>query len=235
MNMNLKADSVSKKYMRDMGEANYIEPVRECSLFLKEGTLTLLRGRSGCGKTTLLNMLAGLLAPTTGKVYLDDTDIYSLDDKHLSALRNRYFGIIPQGESALHSLTLYENVVLPAGMSADRSRYCDNDIIKKRAEMLLEKYGISKQKNARPSEMSGGELRRMAICRALILNPPVIFADEPTGDLDDENTLMVFNSLRELADTGHTVLIVTHEDIGGDYADDVYRMDAGVLEHVFLN
>lgn len=224
--MDLRADSISKKYMRNTGEANYFEPVKECSLFLKGGSLTLLSGRSGCGKTTLLSMLCGLLVPSTGCVFLDDTDIYSLDDKKLSMLRNRHFGIIPQGESALHSLTLLENVMLPAELFKDTSK---KEAISQRADMLLEEFHISHLRDALPGKLSGGELRRMAICRALLLEPGLVFADEPTGDLDDENTVMVFEYLRRLADEGRNVFLVSHENRAIDYADMVYRMDAGVI------
>lgn len=224
--MNLTAESVSKKHMRNAGDANYIEPVKECSLILKTGSLTLLSGRSGCGKTTFLNILSGLLAPSSGKVYLDKTDLYALDDKRLSALRNRHFGIIPQGESALHSLTLIENVLLPGKLSREEN---NKSGMKKRADMLLDRFNIGHLKNELPGALSGGELRRMAICRALILDPEVIFADEPTGDLDDDNTLMVLKMLRNLADDGHTVFLVTHENRGCDFADNIYRMDAGIL------
>lgn len=116
--------------------------------------------------------------------------------------------------------------MLPASLfPGGHSQEC----IKKRADMLMERFGISSLKNALPNKLSGGELRRMAIARALILDPAVVFADEPTGDLDDENTTYVFEFLRELADTGHTVLVVTHEAQGRRFADTVLRMDAGAI------
>lgn len=224
--MDITAEAISKQYMRDTGESNYFTPVKETSLRLEAGTFTMLSGRSGCGKTTLLSMLCGLLAPSAGKVFCDDTDLYALGDKELSRFRNRNFGVIPQGESALHSLTVLENILLPAGLFPDSKR---DQEIKKRAGELLDVLGIPALAEIRPSELSGGELRRMAIARGLILDPPVIFADEPTGDLDDENTTRVFKLLRGLADAGHTVFVVTHEAEGKEYADKIYRMSSGEL------
>ena len=168
-------------------------------------------------------MLAGLLEPSEGSVFIDDEDIYKMDDKRLSALRNAKIGVIPQGQTGLASLSVLENVMLPFYM------YQKGDIEKKATE-LLASVGMAELKNAFPTELSGGENRRLAIARALINDPDVIFADEPTGDLDDENTKTVLEILRAAADSGKAVMLVTHENDALGYADKVYRMDGGVLK-----
>ena len=194
--MELRAENISRRYFRKRGEANFFEAVRPVSLILRGGEMTVLKGRSGSGKTTLLHMLAGLLNPSEGKVYLGETDLYALEDKELSRLRNKKIGVIPQGRSAVDTLTVYENILLPG-------------------------------RDAMPAELSGGELRRMAIARTLTTDPDVILADEPTGDLDNENTEIVLNALKQAAKAGKAVLVVSHEDDVEDYADHVIRMDAG--------
>ena len=221
--MILKAEQVSKRYFRKTGEANHFFAVKGASLELKPGAVTVLMGRSGSGKTTLLHMLSGLLKPTEGKILLDGADIYSLDDEALSKLRNEKIGVVPQGKSALETLTVLENILLPLNLYGAKA---DSQTAEKR----LEKLDIASLRDAMPGELSGGELRRMAIARALIGSPDVVLADEPTGDLDDENTKLVLSVLREAADMGAAVLIVTHENEALSYADQAYRMQNGLLE-----
>ena len=221
--MTLKAEHVSKHFTRASRDTNIFEALRDTSLTLENGTVTEICGRSGSGKSTLLNMLAGLLTPTTGVVELDGRDLYQLEDKELSELRNTQFGVIPQVHSALGSLTILENVLLPFTLYGAHGE-------KDTARDLLERLGILDLASIMPAELSGGEMRRMAIARALVRKPSVILADEPTGDLDDENTELVLRLLRETADEGAAVLLVTHETTAREYADRVFRMEAGALQ-----
>ena len=223
--MTLKAENLSMRYMRKTGQANHFFAVRDANLELREGEATVLMGRSGSGKTTLLHMLSGLLKPTEGRVLLGETDLYALDDRALSKLRNEKISVVPQGRSAIDSLTVLENVLLPGAM------YGGGD--EGQALRWLEALGIMHLKDARPSELSGGELRRMAIARALAQNPAVLLADEPTGDLDDENTGRVLMLLRDAAKAGMAVLIVSHDSEAAQYADRLLRMDGGVIERQF--
>lgn len=220
--MELRAEGVSRRYFRESRGSNVFYAVKETNLVLAAGTLTEITGRSGSGKSTLLHMLAGLLAPTAGRVLLGDTDIYALDDEARSRLRNEKLGIVPQGHTGLRSLTVLENVTLPCMMYGEA-------VPDDKALALLERVGIAHLKDAYPNELSGGEMRRMSIARALIKNPPVLLADEPTGDLDDENTHAVLRLLRQSADEGAAVLLVTHEREAERYADSVYRMNDGIL------
>ncbi len=219
--MTLTAENISKRYFRKTGEANYFEAVKPLSLSLEPGRVTVLMGRSGSGKTTLLHMLSGLLTPDSGKIHLDGTDLYSLTDPALSRLRNEKIAVIPQGRSTVDSLTVLENILLP-GMLLRQNR-------DKQAEKWMEALGISQLASAMPRELSGGELRRAAIARALAQDSPVILADEPTGDLDDENTKLVLSLLQAAAKEGKTVFLVTHESDALSYADNAYRMDSGVI------
>ena len=219
--MTLTAENISKRYFRKTGEANYFEAVKPLSLSLEPGRVTVLMGRSGSGKTTLLHMLSGLLTPDSGKIHLDGTDLYSLPDPALSRLRNEKIAVIPQGRSTVDSLTVLENILLP-GMLLRQNR-------EKQAEKWMEALGISQLASAMPRELSGGELRRAAIARSLAQDSPVILADEPTGDLDDENTKLVLSLLQAAAKEGKTVFLVTHESDALSYADNAYRMDNGMI------
>ena len=219
----LEAQGIRKEFIRQGKGTNRLVAVQDTDLTLGAGELTVLMGRSGSGKSTLLNMLAGLLAPTAGRILLDGEDLYAMEDRALSRLRNARIGVIPQGQTALHSLTVLENVLLPVRMYDPKADAAPE------ALALLERLGIAELQQDKPAALSGGELRRMAIARAVIRRPQIILADEPTGDLDDENTAIVFDFLRESARNGAAVLVVTHEGDAVQYADRIFRMNAGVL------
>lgn len=219
--MMLKADSISKTYFRRTGSANYFCAVHPVSLDIPQETVTVLMGRSGSGKTTLINMLSGILPPSEGKVWLDNTDLFSLKDTDLSRLRNKQIGIVPQGRSAVETLTVTENILLPAKLYG-------RPVTSEHAGRWMESFGIAHLANAMPAELSGGELRRMAIVRAIVQQPDFLFADEPTGDLDDENTGIVLSALHSYAHQQQkAVFIVTHEIDVLNYADRVLKMEDG--------
>ena len=226
--MNISAVKASKEFIRSRSDSNILCAVASTDLSLEGGTLTALSGPSGSGKSTILNMFAGLLAPTNGQIVLDGKDIYALDDKELSLLRNKYFGIIPQGQSALQSLTVLENVMVPYTLY-NKSKGQEYDHKLEYAQELLKKADIWELRGEMPSELSGGELRRMAVCRALLMKPEVILADEPTSDLDEENTRIVMTMLKEQSAAGAIVLVVTHDRQVWDYADVLMEMRKGVL------
>lgn len=221
--MVIRAEKIKKEFLRKSKNSNVFTAVEPLDFELKEGELVVVTGRSGSGKSTLLNMLSGLLEQTEGKIFVDDRELYSMSDDELSKFRNENFGFIPQGQSAIGSLTVLENVLLPFSLYGDSMGKED------RARKLLERFGIGDLAEVMPSELSGGELRRMAIARALVREPKVVFADEPTGDLDDENTQIVLDCLREISESGTCVLLVTHESAALPYADRCFRMSGGVL------
>ena len=224
--MRLEAKGVSRRFFRLSGQGNTFEAVSPTDLTLDPGTLTALVGRSGSGKTTLLNMLAGLLTPSDGQVLVDGSDLYAMGDAKLSRFRNEHIGVIPQGQTALHSLSVLENVTYPALMYHPKAN------AEREALDWLERFGIAHLRDARPGELSGGELRRVAIARALINRPSVVLVDEPTGALDDENTSLVLEALKGIAQGGAAVLMVTHETDAAQYADRLFRMNAGKIEEI---
>lgn len=222
--MTLEAKGVRKDFPRVRGGAMFsaVEPV---DLRLNPGELLVIRGRSGSGKSTLLSMMAGILAPTEGAVLIDGEDLYALPDAVASALRNERIGVIPQGHTALRSLSVLENVLLP---SIIRARV-EQEGVRERAEALLEGVDLAPLADARPDELSGGELRRMAVARALVMRPETVLADEPTAGLDVGNAQTALRMLRRVADEGAAVLVVTHEDEAVHFADRVMVMESGVL------
>ena len=224
--MTIAADNISKEFIRQGRGTNRFIAVKPTDIMIEQGKLTLLMGRSGSGKSTLLNMLAGLLAPDSGKVMYGDTDICALDDDRLSDFRMKHIGVVPQGQTAVGSLTVIENICLSFMIHGTSDERTAAHIY---ARELMSRFGIAELENELPSALSGGELRRMAIARAMIRKPDVIFADEPTCDLDDENTELVLNILKEAAGNGTSVFMVSHEKDAAEYADICYSMNAGVI------
>ena len=221
--MELRAEGISRSFFRKGKGTNVFTAVKETCFLLPEAKLTVLTGRSGSGKSTLLNILSGLLDPDTGRVYAGDQDLYQLEDRERSLFRNRHFGFVPQGQSAIGSLTVEENILLPFRLYREEEDTAY-------ARELMERMGIQELSDAMPRELSGGEMRRMAIARALVRRPEVIFADEPTGDLDEENTCSVLQLLQETAEKGAAVLLVTHEPEAVKFADRICHMSGGILK-----
>ena len=221
--MIIEATGLTKEFARARGGKRLFTAVHPLDIGLEEGQLTVVSGHSGSGKSTLANMLAGILTPTAGYVRLDGTDLYSLRDEELSRLRNERIGLVPQGHTALRALTVLDNVLLPSVL------YSKNEAPADRARELLAAVGLGDLADAAPTELSGGELRRMAIARALLMDPAIVIADEPTAGLDSANATTVLTLLRDAADRGTAVLVVSHEAEAQRFADRSYVMEDGHL------
>ena len=224
--MELRAEKISQDFLRYSAKDGYFIAVQETDLRLAAGTLTVVTGRSGSGKSTLLHILGGLMKPVTGRVLVDDVDLYAMGEDARTRLRSRCIGIVPQRLMSLAALSVRENILLPALLAGKAEKFAP------RADELMEHLGIRKLASVAPSELSGGELRRVTIARALVMQPRILLADEPTGDLDEENTQSVLHLLRETTDAGTAVLLVTHESEARNYADTCYTMTVGKLEKI---
>ena len=221
--MKLEAKGLKKDFTRAGKSGSVFEAVKPLDFALEQGELVEITGRSGSGKSTLLSMMAGMLVPTGGSICIDDMDIYAMKEEERSRLRNDRLGLIPQGHTALLSLTVLENVMLPFVL------YHKDPPPEQRARELLEMVGLSALENERPDALSGGELRRMAVARALLMKPQAVLADEPTAGLDDANVELVMKLLRNAAEDGTSVLLVTHENEARKYADRSFSMNDGRL------
>lgn len=189
------------------------------SVTIQKGKFVAILGRSGSGKSTLLNILAGLDKPSEGKVYIDGTDIFHLSEEKRTLLRREKIGFVFQAYELLYSLTVTENIRLPE-LEANADYVGE----------LLEALGIRQYETCYPDQLSGGEQQRVAIARALINHPPILFADEPTGNLDSKTERIVVDLLKNLAEKyGTSILMVTHnEDLVKD-ADRVIRLEDGEI------
>ena len=219
--MKIKASDISVRFKRKGKHSSDIKILESIGFEIEPGKVTHVSGRSGSGKTTLINVLAGLLKPTDGKVLYGDTDIYSLSDEKLSEFRSKNIACIPQGQSALSNLTVIQNLLL------SQSLFGNSD--EQAAKGILERVGLSSFENAYPDELSGGELRRLAAARALLSPGQVIFADEPTNDLDSENAALILELLKGAAADGRAVVIVSHESETTGIADICYKMESGKI------
>lgn len=221
--MIIEATGLTKEFARARGGKRLFTAVHPLDISLEERQLTVVSGHSGSGKSTLANMLAGILTPTAGHVRLDGTDLYSLRDEELSRLRNERIGLVPQGHAALRALTVLDNVLLPSIL------YSRDEAPAECARELLAAVGLDDLADAAPTELSGGELRRMAIARALLMGPAIVIADEPTAGLDSANATAVLTLLRDAADRAAAVLVVSHEAEAQRFADRSYVMEDGHL------
>lgn len=220
MSLVLELRNLRKDYLRG---GRSFSAVKDVNLCVEQGDYVSIIGRSGSGKSTLLNMAAGMLAPADGTVVLDGIAFSGKDDDALSKIRNDLIGFIPQGALALPNLTVIENVLLP------RCLYPHNGDSEKLAMELLERFGIAHLANELPNELSGGELRRALIARALINSPKLLIADEPTSDLDVESTRSIMEEFSRLNEEGMSLLIVSHDLDTLKYAHRVFTMRDGVL------
>jgi lipoprotein-releasing system ATP-binding protein len=195
------------------------------SLEVKKGETIAIVGPSGSGKTTLLNIIGTLDKADTGEMYFDGTDLMKMDSNEFPAFRNRKIGMVFQLHHLLPQCTLWENVLIPT-----LPQKMKTDEAEKRAESLLKRTGIWEQRFQKPAELSGGECQRAAVVRALINQPSLILADEPTGALDHENALMLTDLLLELnREQGTALIVVTHSMELASKMDKIYRLIDGKL------
>ncbi len=206
----VQLEKVSKAY----GDGQLFFALNGVDLEVSRGERVAIMGPSGSGKSTMLNLICGLDVPTSGRVCVEGTDLSQLSDDQRTRLRREKVGMIFQSFNLLPTLSAMENVSLPLRLRGQSRREAE-----KRAHALLERVGLHRQATHRPDEMSGGECQRTAIARALIFDPPLLLADEPTGNLDSRNGEAVMNLLRELHREGSTICMVTHDPRYADYAD----------------
>jgi len=193
-------------------------------LKISKGEFVAVTGKSGCGKSTLINIIGGLDSPDQGQVLIHGEDITQMDDQRLTHFRRDRIGIIFQFFNLLPILSLEENIALPHLLKGN------SHALGEKIDHLLHEMGLTERKHHKPHELSGGEMQRVAICRALINDPELILADEPTGNLDSASGKQVLEILRRLKDEeGKTILLVTHSQEGAAMADRVLNMRDGKL------
>jgi putative ABC transport system ATP-binding protein len=208
--MKLELRGVSKKY-----SDHDVNALRDVSLTFERGDFVAICGPSGCGKSTLLNIVGLIDKPNSGSVILDGQELNSLDDERLTLLRGKSVGFVFQFFNLLSTLTIEENVALPLELSG-QSKEAD---IRKKVMDLLDRVGIAKRAKFYPSQLSGGEMQRAAIARAVIHSPQVLVADEPTGNLDSESGEVILNLLKQLNEIDNqTIVMATHSAEAASYA-----------------
>jgi len=212
-------------------KAGIFEALKGISFVINRGEFVSIVGPSGSGKTTLLNIIGALDRPTSGKVYIDGIDIFSLRDGEIAAMRNKLIGFIFQTFNLINRSTVQKNVELPAIIS-DMSK----QERKRRALLLLESLGVAEKARLKTSSLSGGQQQRVAIARALINNPTMVLADEPTGNLDTKTGNEVFDLLRVLSTKfRRNVIFVTHNQELAKKTDRTIYIKDGVIEREVLN
>jgi putative ABC transport system ATP-binding protein len=220
----IEAKNIWKIYGR--GEAKTIA-LKNINLEIEEGEFLMIMGPSGCGKSTLLNILALLDTPTKGEVYYKGRRTSSMSENERAIFRRKVSGFIFQQFHLIKTLTALENVELP--MMLDEK---DKSYRRKRAKKLLEMVGLGDRLNYYPYQLSGGQQQRVAIARALANNPKIIFADEPTGNLDSKSGIAVMNILKELNEKGITIVMVTHEQELTKYASKIVKLRDGEIVEI---
>ncbi|BBA69785.1 ABC transporter ATP-binding protein [Geobacter sulfurreducens] len=200
------------------GKANEYAALQGITVDIAPRRVTVLKGPSGSGKTTLLSILGGMARPTTGRIVLFDREISSLPERFLSDIRRRTFGFIFQQFNLIRGISLLENVMIPAYPMGER-----HGLLKARAMATLEAYGLAGRAATRVELLSGGEMQRAAIARALINDPPVIIADEPTAHLDTKLSSEFLDHMTRLKDEGKTIIMASHDPL---------VIDAGLVDRI---
>ena len=216
----LEAKALNKTYTVDHQN---ITVLNDISLTVEPGEFLVITGSSGSGKTTLLTLLSGLDKPTSGRVFIDQQDITEASEDDLAPLRNRMIGFVFQSFYLIPSMSAIENIMFPAELQGLSNA-------KEKARQLLERVGLSDRADNLPSQLSGGEKQRVSLCRAMINAPKLLFADEPTGNLDSKNGRIVFEQLVEMkTEQGATLILVTHNPEFTADADRVLKLKDGRL------
>lgn len=218
----IKVDDLHKIYNPGENEVRALDGV---SLTINRGELVAIVGHSGSGKSTLMNMLGCLDTPTSGHYYLEGMDVSTLSDNQLSDIRNKKIGFIFQGFNLIANLDAIGNVELPLIY-----RKVGKQKRRRIAVQALKKVGLGTRLKHRPNELSGGQQQRVAVARAIAAQPPIILADEPTGNLDSRSTVEIMDILKELHKSGRTVIIITHDDDIARQVNRVIRIMDGQVE-----
>ena len=202
-----------------------VNAIKDISFEVNAGEFISIMGPSGSGKTTLMNIIGWLDTPTSGEYHLDDSEVSLLDDDELAAIRNRKIGFVFQSFHLLTRNTALKNVMLPLTYAGyDKSEATD------KAKSVLNKVGLDDRINHKPNELSGGQQQRVAIARALVNNPSIIFADEPTGNLDTKTGEEIMNLFKELHRNGQTIIVITHEKEIADQTERIITVKDGLIE-----
>ncbi|MEP7270783.1 MAG: ABC transporter ATP-binding protein [Acidobacteriota bacterium] len=215
----IRLDNVSREY----GESKAVRALADLSLTIEKGERVAVMGPSGSGKSTLLNLICGLDEPTRGSIYIDSVELSGLGDDERTRLRRERIGMIFQTFNLLPTLTALENVALPLRLKGISRKESD-----KRASAMLARVGLAGRASHRPDEVSGGERQRIAIARALVFFPPILLADEPTGNLDSatgEDILGLLDDLHQEFNT--TIVLVTHNEEAASHCDRILRLRDG--------
>ena len=217
----LKVENLTKSYGK--GEAK-VDAIKNINLSKNKGEFVAIVGPSGSGKSTLLHLLGGVDKPTSGKVYINDVDIYNLKEKDLSIFRRRNVGLIYQFYNLIPVLSVKENILLPAELD---NRKIDKDYL----DDLLKTLGLKERANHLPNELSGGQQQRTSIGRALINRPSIVLADEPTGNLDSKNSKEVLELLKlSVRKYNQTLIMITHDPSIALQADRVITIEDGTIK-----
>ncbi|MCK9175124.1 MAG: ABC transporter ATP-binding protein [Desulforhopalus sp.] len=220
-NILIQAENLSKYY--HLGDQK-IMVLKDISLSINRGEFVVIAGNSGSGKTTLLSVLSGLDRPSSGKIIMGDKDITELTEDQLAPVRNTMMGFVFQAFHLIPSLNAIENIMFPAELRKDPKA-------REKAQSLLDQVGLHDRGKNFPEQLSGGEQQRVAICRALINDPEIVFADEPTGNLDSENSAGVIQLLVDLhKERNVTLVIATHSQALAGRADRIVRLYDGSIE-----